>query len=126
MAFTYDPSTSNGKIRMLINDRDENNPIYQDAEIAAFLDMEGDVRRAAAAALEAIASDQAMVLKVIRIQDLSTDGAKVADALRAHARQLRADADTADAADGSLFDIAEMNVNAFTAREIVRNEALRE
>ena len=123
MVFTYDPSTDRGRVRMLITDRDENNPIFQDAEVDAFLSMEGDsVKLAAASALCAIAADQALLLKKIKLLggDLETDGPAVAKELRELAKQLRADVDN----DGA-FDIAEQVVDQFTYRDRVFNQARR-
>lgn len=113
MAFTYDVTTDIGKVRMLITDRDESRPVFQDAEIQAYLDLEdASVRRAAAAALETMASDQALVLKVIVTLDLETDGAKVSDALMKRAAVLRKTENESGA-----FDIAEMLTNDFGDRE---------
>jgi hypothetical protein len=107
---------------MLITDRDETNPIFQDAEIDAFLDMNDDsIRLAAASALETIATDQALVLKVLVTLDLETDGAKVADSLMKRAASLRAQEESVGA-----FDVAEMVVNNFSERERLYNEILRE
>ncbi len=122
MAFTYDTTTDRGRVRMLITDRDETNPIFQDAEIDAFLDMNDDsIRLAAASALETIATDQALVLKVLVTLDLETDGAKVADSLMKRAASLRAQEESVGA-----FDVAEMVVNNFSERERLYNEILRE
>ncbi len=128
MAFTYDLATDTGKVRFLINDHDEANVILQDEEIqAALLLNEENVKRAAAAALDVIASNQTMVLKVIRLLDISTDGAAVARSLREHANQLRAEADIADAGEeGGMFDYAEMVTDAFTLRERILKQAQRE
>lgn len=117
MTFSTDVTTDIGKMRLIINDREVAYAIYSDEELQAFLDMAGDVRRAAADALDAMASNQAMVLKVIRLQDLSTDGASVARALREHASRLREQADMADAASGELFDVAEWAEDAFQKRQ---------
>jgi hypothetical protein len=68
------------------------------------------VKRAAAAALETVASNEAMVSKVIRTQDLATDGAKVSDALMRRATELRRQAndDDEDTAGGlDIVDFAE-------------------
>jgi hypothetical protein len=128
MAFTYDPSTDAGLVRLLIHDTDDlvaANQLFTDAEITAFLTLEGNVvRRAAAAALESLAANQAMVLKVITMLDLSLDGAKLAAELRAQAKALRAQAEADVAASGG-FDVAEMVVDQFTARERTWKEMLR-
>jgi hypothetical protein len=126
MAFTYDLATDVGKVRLMVPDRLAADPIFQDDEITAFLGVEASsLRRAAALALETIASDQVLVLKVIRVQDLTTDGAKVSDALLKRAAQLRAQANDDDAAGGYLFNIAQLNVNDFTEREILYNDWLK-
>lgn len=123
MPYTYDLSTDIGKVRLLIPDNDNDVIIFQDEEISAFLSMEGDdVRLGTALALEAIASQQAYVLKVITILDITTDGAAVAESLMARAAKLREQAET----DVAAFEIAEMVVDQFTWRERLYKEALRE
>lgn len=80
-------------IRTLISDLGDP-PILTDENIETFLSVEGgSVKRAAAAALYAIASSEALLSKVISTQDRSVDGAKVSDALRSHAYALRQQAD---------------------------------
>lgn len=97
----YDPTTDLGKVRLLLNDVDDSAPIFTDAEIQAFLTLEGDsIKRAAAQAIDTNATNEALASKVFRTQDLSTDGAKVADAMRKHAASLREQADTDDDGDG--------------------------
>ena len=124
MAYTYDPTTDAGLVRLLITDTDTVNPdnqIFEDAEITAFLMLEGSVvKLAAARALDVIATREVLVQKVM---DLTTDGAKAADALRALAAQLRAEADDEDTA--GLFDWAEMVVDDFSARERILTQSLR-
>lgn len=101
MAIDY--STDVGRVRLLISDVDEERLILTSEQVQAFLDVEGGrLKRAAAAALDAIASSEALVSKVIRTQDRQSDGAKVADALRAHAQRLR-DQDDDDEADADQF-----------------------
>ena len=107
MAFTYNLATDRGKVRLLISDTnaaDTTLQVFQDDEVDVFLAMNVGVKRAAAAALLVMAGSVACLDKVIRSQDLATDGAKVADALRALARDLRAEAvaDEDDADDGGL------------------------
>ena len=136
MAYTYDLGTDVGKARMLIPDRPANGAtwasddahLFTDAEIEAFLVMESGYRRAAALALETIASDNAMVSKVIRLLDRATDGANASRALRERAALLRAQADQADATDDDTpgFDWAEQVVNDFGYRARMNAEALRD
>jgi Arc/MetJ family transcription regulator len=96
-----------GLVRLLINDTDTDSPVFSNDEVLSFLALEGDVvKLAAAQALDTIADDEALTSKVIRTQDLTTDGAKVADALRKRAAALRAQvASQADAADEGFFDV---------------------
>lgn len=129
MAFTYNDdaaATPAGRVRLLIFDTDSSRAIFSDAEIAAFLSMEGSVvERGAARALETIARQQALLLKVMRRLDLETDGAKLAAELRASAKLLRDQADEAEASEGDLFDVAEFVDNHFSARERIWKQMLR-
>lgn len=107
MPIEYD--TDEGKVRLLIADTDEDNLIFEDQAIKGFLSIARNrsIKRAAADALDTIATSEALISKVIRTQDLQTDGAKLADALRKHADSLRKQANDDDEADGSAsyFDI---------------------
>lgn len=126
MAFTYDVTSDAGQVRLLATDTDEAEPLFSDAEISAFLTLEGSsVRRAAALALETIASQQALLLKVIRRLDVETDGAKVSDSLLKRADKLRVQADEDDARDGESFDVIEMADGAFAERERIHKQWLR-
>lgn len=88
----YNPATPVGQVRLLIVDTSDD-PVFTDDEINAFLTLEGQVvKLAAAQALDAIASDEALTSKHITDHDLSTDGPATAAALRAHANSLRAQA----------------------------------
>ncbi|TSI12635.1 hypothetical protein [Brevibacterium aurantiacum] len=79
------------QVRLLTGDLDEGeNQIFTDDQLKGFLGItDGSVQRAAADAIDVIASSEALISKVISTQDRSTDGAKVADALRKHAAALR-------------------------------------
>jgi hypothetical protein len=102
---TLDLASDIGKIRLLTTDVDEAFPLHTDAELGAFLALEGgNVKRAAAASLEAIAASETLVSKKITTQDLSTDGPAVAKDLREAAKLLRGQADDADAAAGAAED----------------------
>ena len=104
LPITVDPTTSIGMVRLLSTDLDEVSPLFTDAQIAAFLTLEANnVRLAAAQALDTIASSEALVSKKIRTQDLQTDGPAVAEELRARATALRKQADTIDPATGEPF-----------------------
>lgn len=128
-ALTYDLTTSVGRVRLLIPDRDLTNAVYQDDELEAFLAIEGgNIHRAAALALETIAADTAATLRVTRVLGfIDVDGTRAADALLKRAAELRRQADAAESGAGGAFDWAEMlypgDVNV--ARELRRAERLR-
>lgn len=120
MSFTYDTTTDLGRVRMRITDRDENNAVFTDAEIEAFLDMEGSVNLASAAALETIAANEALVLKRIEVLDLKTDGPAVAKALMDLAARLRENEDASGA-----FAIVPMIDSNTAWEERMRKNAMR-
>lgn len=108
MTFTYVLDDDIGKTRLLLNDVDQATAVFTDEEITAFLALEGDsVKRAAAQAIDTNADNEVLASKVLKDHQLSTDGAKVADALRKRAAELRrqADAGEADSDDGAYFEI---------------------
>lgn len=129
VAATYEVGSDAGKVRLLCQDTDTADPYFLDTEIDAFLALEdGDVRLAAAQALDAIASSEALILKKVRQLGgaLETDGPAVAKALREHATALRGQVVDSLAGDvAGLFDVAEMIVDPFGRRERLHNEALR-
>lgn len=95
-----------GKVRLLIADLDESAFLLGDDLLTGYLTLNDDnLNRAAADALDAIATSEVLVSKKIRTQDLSTDGPAVAAELRAQAARLRAKADALDEDDGAFFDI---------------------
>lgn len=96
MAFTYDNTTDRGRVRLLIRDTNVATAalqVFDDSEVDAFLALNVGVKRAAAAALMVLAADELQISKIITTQDLKTDAAKYADAMRALAAELRAEAD---------------------------------
>lgn len=76
MAFTYDPTTDRGRVRLLVSDTDivtAANQVFTDAEIDAFLAVENDeLYAAAAAACRSIASSAAR--SAIAYKALGRDG----------------------------------------------------
>ena len=126
MTFTYDPTTDRGRVRLMVPDRVADSALFSDAEIDTFLAIEDGARRATALALETIASDQAMTLKVISLLDLRTDGRAVSQALIARAEKLREQSLLDDASeDGGLFDVAEQTLTDFAFRDRLYKEFLR-
>jgi len=127
VAFSYDPTTDRGKVRLQIGDTDTVNAdrqLFTDAEIDAFLAQNTSIIKLSAAdALEAIAANQLMVLKVMKNMDLSTDGAKVADSFRKLAEGLRKSwAETGDGTYEGMFDYAEFTDTRFAKRERIVKE----
>lgn len=130
MAFTNDPTTDIGKVRLLIPDDVEAYAFYvDDAKITALLtlaeDMEGlTVFNAAALGCEAIGSNKLMILKVTTHMDLQVDGAAVAREMRMRAASLRQQA--VEASSDSGFEIAELGLGHWSWIEQVTNEALND
>jgi hypothetical protein len=96
MGWTYDPSSGEARdmVRLRINDTDIDNPVFSDEELDAFLGSDDDDWRLAAAdAIDTIALNEALVLKIIRTLDLQTDGARLAESLSKQADRLRAQVD---------------------------------
>lgn len=126
MTITTDLSTDIGKVRLLIPDRVAADAFFSDDEITALLSMEDGIKRATALALETMASSEAYVQKVIKVLDLTTNGAATAKALTDRAAMLRSQADREDMAEeGAAFDIAEIVNDPFSYRERMWNEVQR-
>jgi hypothetical protein len=109
-----DYTTDIGLVRLLIPDTavdEEGEFLFTDDQIDGLLGLyANNIKRTAAQAKDIIATDQVLLLKVVRTDDLSVDGAKVAAELRLQAKSLRDQADAADAlAVGDYFDIVYPN-----------------
>jgi hypothetical protein len=99
-----DYTTAVGQVRLLIPDTEQLGSVpeyvFSDPQIQAFLALyTNNIKRAAAQAKLVLATSEALINKVIKTDDLSTDGAKLAAELRAQAQMLmsEADKDTAEA-----------------------------
>jgi hypothetical protein len=103
-------STAIGQVRLLIPDveqlDDPRDPdatpeyIFSDAQIQAFLSLYSDnVKRAAAQAKLVLATSEALINKVIKTYDFTTDGAKLGAELRAQAKMLQEEANQDDLVD---------------------------
>ena len=124
MADIFPPEldTPVGRVRKYVPDlvmlEDPKNPAadpsyyFSDNEIAGYLSEYADltekptraqVKRAAADVIDAWANNEALVLKKIKTEDLETDGPATANALRAGARALRAQADDEDEAENRNY-----------------------
>lgn len=102
------PEQAAALVRLNISDLDPDNPILTDEQIESLLDnFDGSINRASARALRIIAASEVLIGKVIRTQDLSTDGRAVAYALRELARDYERDAEEEEAdAEGALHLIS--------------------
>lgn len=110
-----DFNTALGQVRLLAADVAAD-PALSDDEVGGYLIRYGltplqtpqghraSINRAAADMIDAIATSEALISKVISTVDgLKTDGAKLADSLRKHAASLRAQADKDESTgDGEL------------------------
>jgi len=125
MAAISDYSTDVAKVRLMISDIDDTDQIFNDSAITAFLDMalDGNLKRAAAAALLSIAVNEVLVQKRIKILDLSTDGPAQAIQLRLAAKLLTEQADDEEVDDA--FDYAEIIDTPFQYEEFLYKDALR-
>jgi hypothetical protein len=105
-----DYATVVGQIRLLIPDVEQlanlADPtasaeyIFSDAQIQAFATLySNNVKRAAAQAKLVLATSEALINKVIRTSDYTTDGAKLGAELRAQAKQLQDEAKQDDLVD---------------------------
>lgn len=91
-------------VRLLTADLDPANLVLSEDQYVKLLRLyNGDTRRTAARALRIMAASEVLISKVIKTQDLSTDGRAVSAELRALAEQLDAEADAEDAAAGGSY-----------------------
>jgi hypothetical protein len=105
-----DYTTPIGQVRLLIPDveqldnlQDQSAPasyLFNDAQIQALVVLySNNVKRAAAQAKLILATSEALINKVIRTTDYTTDGAKLGAELRAQAKALQDEATTDDLSD---------------------------
>jgi hypothetical protein len=98
-----DYATVIGQIRLLVPDTEqledladptaEASYIFDDHQMQAFATLySNNVKKAAAQAKLVLATSEALINKVIRTSDYTTDGAKLGAELRAQAKQLREEA----------------------------------
>ena len=100
--YPLDPATDLGRLRVLVNDTeqyaeyvpegstDAKAYMFSDVWLTVYIEQFPTLFHAAAACIDMLATNEALVSKKIRTEDLSTDGAAVANSLRAHAIVLRA------------------------------------
>jgi hypothetical protein len=120
----YDLETDVGKVRLLTSDiggGDGKQFLFSNEEIEVFLSMRDSVSLAAALALRTIAGNEAQVSKRITFLELQTDGPAVSRALREQATELEKMTD-----DDAEIEIASMNVDIFSRRDLILKRARRE
>jgi len=117
MTWSYDPSTDIGKVRLLVSDTDPSRRVMDDEDYQAFLDMAGgSVTLAAAKALETIAVNEVLCLRVVNLMGaIVTDAASAAKQLLAQAKTLRAE--SAELGDGGVGFLSIEMVNGPEMRE---------
>ncbi len=135
MASTYSPNdldTDRNKVRFLIPDTNTaGDHALEDEEIDVCLSMEGNnVKLSAALALETIAGNEALKLKVLTVGDIKTDGADLGNFLLKKAAGLRKQAADAkaetDKAVGLPFATAEIGHGIFGIDAVLANQRLRD
>lgn len=108
MATTLDLETPNGQVRALIGDLDKTRPIFpfssgsgtSDAvDVYISLAKNKNVKRAAASALRAIASSEALLRKKVQLMEASVDATAVASELRRLADSLEKEANRDEGVD---------------------------
>lgn len=121
MAFSYDPNTPAGQVRLSIADTVEDDAIFSDAEIAAFLSMAGQaVGYAAARALRTIAASRALMARKLKVLDVELDTTATAAQFISLAKALESQEDN----DGG-FAIAEFAQGVFGREEHMFKERQR-
>ena len=144
MSFTYTPGTPVFYVRSLIPDTNSTKAIFSDEEINGFLFLESSqglyvsgmanpsgnalqvpvqvysYRRAAAMAIDVIASDRGRLAALEQLLDVKIDGAKASEALHTIAESLREQEENI-----GNFAIAELTYDPFAARERAINQMLR-
>lgn len=116
MTATYDLETNVGKLRLLLQDTDTDDVIFQDEELQVFLSQKGnDLYLAASTVMLALANDKARLAKRKRASKYEHDLTKLANECREQAKVFREEAENIPA-----DDYAEMGITAFQRRDIMR------
>ncbi len=115
MTFTYDSTTSRGRVRLLLGDTDTadaTKQIFTDAEIDAFLAIESsEVYAAAAAACESLAANTARSAILYRAEKMfAIDRKEVPKHFRELAQRYR---DRATSAPAEEIDSMDYNIDPF-------------
>ena len=101
---SYDITTTVGKIRLLIGDKDDTNEVFTDAEITHFYTEAGSLNLAAAMALEAWAATYAANADSEKIGDYAYTQ-KIADKMLKLAKRFRDTEEAIPAFEWSQIDL---------------------
>lgn len=88
MAFTYDPSTDRGRVRLLTGDTLASDYDFEDVEVDAALAFAPSIFAASAALLNALAANRARLARRVTRGGMSDDFTAVARELRETAKSL--------------------------------------
>jgi hypothetical protein len=126
MTQTYDPSSLLGVTRLLSQDTNVPNAIFEDEEYTALLNLSSsNPLLAAASALDVLAANEIYVQKRIKLLDLTTDGVQEGQQLHAIAQSYRDRVESGIDNPAGMFDWAEQVVDEFTERERLLKQLLR-
>lgn len=96
MSFTYDSTTSRGRVRLIIADTNSASYVFEDAEIDAFLTLQSDdVQLAAVQALRSIVASRAKLSIYYSVNGFTMDRRDVAKTLLALADKIEESASSA-------------------------------
>ena len=112
MTFTYDITTSIGKVRLKVGKLETvlATALFSDEEITEKLsEFGGNIKLTAADCLDSTADYIVQKKKVTTIGKYSINGAAMAAELRKRAIELRDQAESDGVADGSAFDVATLD-----------------
>jgi hypothetical protein len=97
VAFTLDPTTDVGKVRILIHDSDASKPLFEDDEITAILSLENSsIKLAAASLCASLATNRAKLAVIKERGDIKDDLTKMSAAFLAVAKEFRSQAADSD------------------------------
>lgn len=125
MTFTYVLATDIGKLRLNLRDTDGSKKLFEDEELQVFLDRAtasgvADLYLATAEALDSLASNAALLHKMVRIGDYQVDSKGMADALRKAAAIYREHSE-----ETPTFEVAEQALTIGNWFEILDNDSRR-
>jgi hypothetical protein len=123
MAFTYDPTTARGKVRLLIQDTVSASAVFTDADIDAFLELAGGNAYAGAAlACRSLAASYAKLAKSVTAGKYAETTGDAAKYLLELAKTLSESAQSGIEPAEATAETAE---TLFSEREFLEKDSLR-